>query len=116
MSLLVAPVSPTEGPPILVVCPPAVTPPAAPPDVSVWATQIPMWFWALFVATSILACVGFLGTWQLWREIRAQRIGAQRLAGSATGRALAALGRRVRGDDGAIGHLVRVGNDALDRL
>ena len=41
----------------LIVCPPASPPPAAPPDLGEWSHQVPGWFWAMFVLTTVMSVV-----------------------------------------------------------
>jgi len=69
-------------------------PPSAPPGFSVWASQIPGWFWFLIVFMLLFSCAGAFAMYQIWKELRAARLG-QRLPGSDTGLALAELERRV---------------------
>ena len=87
------PALPPVDPP-LIVCPPSAPPPAAPPDFSVWAAHIPGWFWFLFVFMLFFSCAGMFLSYQVLKELRAQRRG-QRLPGTETGHVLAELERRV---------------------
>jgi len=90
-------VPPVDPPlPPLIVCPPSLPPPAAPPGFHVWAAQIPGWFWWMFVFMFLIACMGTVAIVYILRELRRQRLGI-RVPGSETQVALEDLRGRVRG-------------------
>ena len=90
-------------------------PPAAPPGFSVWAAQIPGWFWLLFVFMLLFSCAGAFAMYQIWKELRQARLG-QRLPGSETGQALAELERRVGSGGDMMSRAMGRGRSAMNRL
>ena len=107
-----APPEPPPAYPPLIVCPPMAPPPSSPPGFSVWAGQIPAWFWFVFVFMLLFSCAGAFAMYQIWKELRAQRLG-QRLPGSETGQALAELERRVGLGGDMMGRAMRRGRNAI---
>ena len=109
------PPSPPESPPAyppLIICPPMAPPPSAPPGFSVWASQIPGWFWFMFVFMILFSCAGAWALYMVYKELRAQRLG-QRLPGSETGQALADLERRVGLGGDVISRAMRRGRNGI---
>ena len=90
------PTSPPASPPWppLIICPPAAPPPLSPPDFSVWAAQVPSWFWWTFVFTVLVACMGAIAMGYVFRELRRLRKG-ERLPAVETARSLAQLEARL---------------------
>ena len=84
---------PTEPQPPLIVCPPALPPPSAPPGFDVWAANVPSWVWVVFVCVVLLACLGAAAIVYTLRELRRKKgIG---LPGEDTAKTLAELERQM---------------------